>query len=138
MRSFAGTHRHGEDHPLLLSITFDLAEIADELGNRHEARKHYNRVARFGPAAPGFDQQQVQGARAWLGPSAPPMANVHGQPITLAAPEPIAPPAPTFGGFRCLATAGARRSASAPSAVRTVRARSRGSVGAGRRQWTGH
>jgi hypothetical protein len=91
---FAGTHRHGEDHPLLLSITFDLAEIADELGNRHEARKHYNRIARFGPAAPGFDQQQVQAARAWLGPGAPQIAPVQGQPITLPAPEPLAPPPP--------------------------------------------
>jgi hypothetical protein len=91
---YAGSHRHGDDHPLLLSISFDLAEIADELGNRHEARKHYNRIARFGPAAPGFDQQQVQAARAWLGPGTPPMAPVQGQPITLPAPEPIAPAPP--------------------------------------------
>ncbi|HCT78226.1 MAG TPA: hypothetical protein DGT23_16950, partial [Micromonosporaceae bacterium] len=91
---YAGSHRHGDDHPMLLSISFDLAEIADELGNRHEARKHYTRIARFGPGAPGFDQQQVQAARAWLGPSAPAAAPIQGQPVTLPAPEPIIAPPP--------------------------------------------
>lgn len=90
---YAGSNRHGDDHPLLLAISFDLAEIADELGNRHEARRHYTRVARFGPAAPGFNQQQVQAARAWLGPSAPAVGPVQGgQHVTVPAPEPIAPP----------------------------------------------
>ncbi|WP_162908279.1 tetratricopeptide repeat protein, partial [Allorhizocola rhizosphaerae] len=89
---YAGSSKHGDDHPLLLSISFDLAEIADELGNRHEARKHYTRVAKFGPAAPGFNQQQVQAARAWLGPSAPAPAVAQSQTVTLPGPEPLTAP----------------------------------------------
>ena len=89
---YAGTNRHGEEHPLMLSISFELAEIADELGNRHEARRHYTRVAKYGPGADNFNQQQVQAARAWLGPSAPAAAAVQGRPVTLPAPEPLAPP----------------------------------------------
>lgn len=71
---YAGGHRFGEDHPTMLSMSFDLAEIADELGNRHEARRQYSRVARYGPQVPGFDQQQIQAAQAWLGPDAAPAA----------------------------------------------------------------
>ncbi|MFD0597092.1 tetratricopeptide repeat protein [Catellatospora coxensis] len=67
---YNGGYRFDEEHPLLLSMSFDLAQIADELGNRHEARRQYTKVATHGPLTPGFDQQ-VQVARAWLGPDAP-------------------------------------------------------------------
>jgi len=91
---YAGTNRHGEEHPLMLSISFELAEIADELGNRHEARRHYTRVAKYGPVAVNFNQQQVQAARAWLGPSAPAPAQMQSRPVTLPAPEPLQLPKP--------------------------------------------
>ncbi|HZM80079.1 MAG TPA: tetratricopeptide repeat protein [Candidatus Limnocylindrales bacterium] len=91
---YAGTNRHGEEHPLMLSISFELAEIADELGNRHEARRHYTRVAKYGPGAVSFNQQQVQAARAWLGPSAPAAVPMQGRAVTLPAPEPLQMPRP--------------------------------------------
>jgi hypothetical protein len=96
----AGAHRHGEEHPLLLAISFDLGELADELGNRHEARKHFSKVAGLGVAA-GFDQQKVRAAQAWLGPVNTPPATRPAvvtpvyQPVTpTVAPGPPPPPAP--------------------------------------------
>jgi hypothetical protein len=55
-----------ESDPVVLRISFELAGVVDALGNRHEARKHYTRVARFGGAIEGM-QDQVTEATAWLG-----------------------------------------------------------------------
>jgi Tetratricopeptide repeat len=60
-----------EGDPVMLRMSFELAGIADSLGNRHEARKHYTRVAQHGGAAEGL-QEQVREANAWLGPQTPP------------------------------------------------------------------
>ena len=36
-----------DDDPVVLGISADLGSIADELGNRHEARRNFTRVARY-------------------------------------------------------------------------------------------
>jgi hypothetical protein len=67
----AGSLSLDEGDPVMLRMSFELAGIADSLGNRHEARKHYTRVAQQGGAVEGL-QEQVREAVAWLGPQTPP------------------------------------------------------------------
>ncbi|NUT04684.1 MAG: tetratricopeptide repeat protein [Hamadaea sp.] len=67
----AGSMRLDESEPVLLRISFELASVADALGNKHEARKHYGRVAAHGAGVEGL-QDQVREAVAWLGPQSPP------------------------------------------------------------------
>lgn len=62
----AGSATLDESDPVMLRMSFELAGIVDALGNRHEARKHYARVAHYGPAVDGL-QEQVRDAEAWLG-----------------------------------------------------------------------
>jgi hypothetical protein len=85
----------GDAHPLLLLLAYDLGMIADELGNRHEARRNFTRLMRYGPAALGAHHEYVRAAESYLddapataprpwttppgGPPAPP-------------PEPVPPP----------------------------------------------
>lgn len=45
----AGERRWSPADPLMLALAFDLAGVAEELGNRHEARRNYTRVATAGP-----------------------------------------------------------------------------------------
>nr|MDT0659752.1 tetratricopeptide repeat protein [Micromonospora sp. DSM 115978] len=68
----AGEHRWGDSGALMLGLSFDLATVADELGNRHEARKNFARVASAGPAVLGADHWTVQAARDYLGAAAAP------------------------------------------------------------------
>ncbi len=63
----AGERRWHPADPLMLAFSFDLASVAEELGNRHEARRHYARVADAGPAVLGADHPAVQAARHYLG-----------------------------------------------------------------------
>ncbi|WP_432954454.1 tetratricopeptide repeat protein [Micromonospora haikouensis] len=63
----AGERRWHPADPLMLAFSFDLASVAEELGNRHEARRHYSRVAEAGPAVLGADHPAVQAARHYLG-----------------------------------------------------------------------
>ena len=63
----AGLWRLGESDPLMLEISHDIGVVAEELGNRHEARKAFGRVADFGPAALGEGHWAVARARAYLG-----------------------------------------------------------------------
>ncbi|MCP2328187.1 hypothetical protein HDA40_006694 [Hamadaea flava] len=67
----AGLLRLDESEPVLLRISFELANVADALGNKHEARKHYARVATHGGGVEGLEDQ-VREAIAWLGPQSPP------------------------------------------------------------------
>ena len=55
-----------EADPVVLRISFELAAIVDALGNRHEARKHYTHVARYGGGVEGLEEQ-VNDATTWLG-----------------------------------------------------------------------
>jgi hypothetical protein len=67
----AGLRRWGDADPLLLAISFDLGTVAEELGNRHEARRNFTRVATAGPAALGADHWTVRAARDYLGGEPP-------------------------------------------------------------------
>ncbi|MFY1670102.1 tetratricopeptide repeat protein [Plantactinospora sp. WMMB334] len=94
-----GQHR-GDADPLMLALSFELGAVAEELGNRHEARRNFGRVASIGPGVLGDDHWQVRAARDYLGEA--PGANLHPQPVGPApvaapvAPPPLisAPPAP--------------------------------------------
>jgi hypothetical protein len=63
----AGQWRLGDDDPLMLEISYDLGTVAEELGNRHEARKAFARVADTGATVLGADHWAVARARAYLG-----------------------------------------------------------------------
>src|SRR5690606_4459657 len=63
----AGERRWGFSDPLMLALCYELGSVAEELGNRHEARKNFNRVATSGPAVLGEDHWQVRAAREYLG-----------------------------------------------------------------------
>jgi hypothetical protein len=67
----AGQWRLGDSDPLMLEISFDLGVVAEELGNRHEARKAFGRVAGPGAAILGASHWAVERARAYLGDEAP-------------------------------------------------------------------
>jgi hypothetical protein len=67
----AGQWRLGDSDPLMLEISFELGVVAEELGNRHEARKAFGRVAGAGAAILGADHWAVERARAYLGGEAP-------------------------------------------------------------------
>ncbi|GIG93763.1 hypothetical protein Pma05_03360 [Plantactinospora mayteni] len=108
-----GQRRWGEADPLMLALTFELGVVAEELGNRHEARRNFGRVASLGPGVLGDDHWQVRAARDYLGeapggaapepvapaPAAPlsaPPASLSAPPAPLSAPPASlsAPPAP--------------------------------------------
>ncbi|WP_169789770.1 tetratricopeptide repeat protein [Actinoplanes subtropicus] len=63
----AGMWRLGESDALMLEISHDIGVVAEELGNRHEARKAFGRVAELGPATLGAGHWAVARARAYLG-----------------------------------------------------------------------
>ena len=81
----AGHWRLGDADPLMLEISYDLGTVAEELGNRHEARKAFARVADTGAAVLGGDHWAVARARAYLGD----------EPATVPT-EPAPPPAPVL------------------------------------------
>lgn len=62
----AGQRRHGDASLLILRICYDLGQVAEELGNRHEARKAFAQLTLHGPAALGAQHQAVARARAYL------------------------------------------------------------------------
>ncbi len=103
----AGLWRLGDADPLMVEISAGIGAAAGELGNRHEARKAFGRVAQHGPAALGVDHWAVTQARAYLGqdqepspvrPQAAPQTQTHQwQPSTtvpLTQPHLAAPQAP--------------------------------------------
>jgi hypothetical protein len=85
----AGQWRLGDADPLMLEISYDLGMVAEELGNRHEARKALARVADTGAAVLGADHWAVARARAYLDDepptvrteAAPPPSPVLDQPV---------------------------------------------------------
>lgn len=90
----AGQFTRGEQDPVMLGLAYDLAFVAHELENRHEARRNFDRIRRHGPAVLGPDHEYVLVARRYLGdatavaPAAPPV------PVPAAAAPAPAPPAP--------------------------------------------
>ncbi|MEO3743112.1 tetratricopeptide repeat protein [Plantactinospora sp. B5E13] len=107
-----GQHRWGDADPLMLALSFELGAVAEELGNRHEARRNFTRIATIGPGVLGVDHWQVRAARDYLGeppstgaspempssglPSAPPppVQPAAVPPAPVAQPGPVAPPQP--------------------------------------------
>ncbi|MDT4991911.1 MAG: hypothetical protein QOH97_1803 [Actinoplanes sp.] len=81
----AGQWRLGDNAPLMVLVSHALGIAAEELGNRHEARKAFGRVVAHGPQALGADHWAVAGARGYLG----------GDPPTVRMELPAAP-APSF------------------------------------------
>jgi hypothetical protein len=67
----AGQWRLGETDPVMLGISFDLGVVAEEMENRHEARRAFGRVAAHGPAVLGADHWAVVRARSYLGEDPP-------------------------------------------------------------------
>src|SRR4051794_5321774 len=63
----SGLWRLGDSDPLMLEISHQIGVVAEELGNKHEARKAFSRVAELGPAALGVGHPAVARARAYLG-----------------------------------------------------------------------
>ncbi|GAB2588061.1 hypothetical protein Aab01nite_49280 [Paractinoplanes abujensis] len=57
--------------PLVVMLAFDLAVVAEELANRHVARRNFAEVADLGPAALGEDHWVVARARDYLDAAAP-------------------------------------------------------------------
>jgi hypothetical protein len=55
----------------MVAISFDLGVVAEEMENRHEARRAFGRVAAHGPAALGADHWAVVRARSYLGEDPP-------------------------------------------------------------------
>ncbi|XVV16760.1 tetratricopeptide repeat protein [Actinoplanes sp. CA-131856] len=62
----AAGHRLPPADPLAVMLAYDLATVAEELGNRHVARTSFAEVATHGPAALGQDHLAVERARAYL------------------------------------------------------------------------
>ena len=81
----AGLWRLGDSDPLMLEISAGIGLAADELGNRHEARKAFGRVAEHGPRVLGGDHWAIARARGYLGRDQDPF------PVRLEAPPPSQP-----------------------------------------------
>ncbi|WP_416903453.1 tetratricopeptide repeat protein [Micromonospora echinospora] len=91
----AGERRWGHADPLMVAIAFDLASVAEELGNRHEARRNYQRVATSGPGVLGDDHPAVRTARAYLGLATTAPASPGREEPTVAMPPVPTPASPT-------------------------------------------
>lgn len=62
----AGERRRPDADPLMLALAFELATLAEELGNRHEARRNFRRLVTAGLDVLGTDHPAVREARAYL------------------------------------------------------------------------
>lgn len=102
----AGQRRLGDADPLMLALSYDLGLVAEELGNRHEARRNFGRIARYGPAVLGEGHWTVRAARDYLGEDGTgttTLAPTSGQPLPDAStpthpgpfPPPTVPPQPS-------------------------------------------
>jgi hypothetical protein len=101
----AGQWRLGDADPVMLLISHDLGVVAEELANRHEARRAFGRVAGHGPEVLGADHWAVVRARAYLGED-PPTVRME-LPAPAPAPAPVqeppyrdAPPTTPFDAAR--------------------------------------
>ena len=95
----AGQRTRPDDDRLLLRMSYDLGAIAEELGNRHEARRNFTRVVTLGAPVLGEDHPAVRGARAYLGEAglvaagpAPAGTNTRAEPTVPSVPAAVAQP----------------------------------------------
>jgi hypothetical protein len=118
----AGHWRLGDADPLMLEISYDLGMVAEDLGNRHEARKAFARVADTGAAVLGAEHWAVARARAYLGD----------EPSTvrteLAPPPAPMMPAPGFPAQYRMAEQPVRDPSAEPNVSAVARPQRRGSV----------
>ncbi|MDP9792312.1 tetratricopeptide (TPR) repeat protein [Catenuloplanes nepalensis] len=98
-----GQLRLGDEDVRMLTLSAAIGAAAEELGNRHEAKRAYLRVARLGPGTVGPDHPMIARARAYLGDAAPPLpqnqaTGVRAEPPTtqLGATPPVPPESPTM------------------------------------------
>ena len=63
-----GQRQWPDEDPLMLLLAFDLGVVADEFGNRHEARRNLGLVARVGPGVFGPSHAVVLLAASYLDP----------------------------------------------------------------------
>lgn len=89
----AGQWRLGDSDPLLLQISYDLGVVAEDLGNRHEARKAFGRVAGHGPAVLGARHWAVTRAQAYLNQDQSVRDKAQPPPAPETVPQPPAAPA---------------------------------------------
>ncbi len=61
-----GARGFDDDDPLMLAIAGELGAVAEELGNRHEARRNWSKVAQYGPEVLGREHPKVRAAEAYL------------------------------------------------------------------------
>jgi hypothetical protein len=97
----AGQWKLGDADPVMLHISHDLGVVAEELGNKHEARKAFGRVTAHGPSALGESHQFIARAQAYLGedpstatvrPEPPPAEPIRPAPPPVAPVKPVPPP----------------------------------------------
>jgi Tetratricopeptide repeat len=62
-----GLVRFGEADPLMLALSAELGAAAEQLGNRHEARRNFTRIIRYGPQVLGVNHPYVRAAQVYLG-----------------------------------------------------------------------
>src|SRR4051794_17947814 len=87
----AGLWRLGDSDALMLEISHDIGVVAEELGNRHEARKAFGRGAELGPATLGAGHWTVARARAYLGQDQDASVRASDPPQSQSAPSPAVP-----------------------------------------------
>jgi hypothetical protein len=94
----AGRYSLGEADRLMLLLSAQLGGVADELGNRYEARRAYERVARLGPDVLGVGHPAVADAGRYLDSSPTGRVSVYAPPpevippVVATAPVRSAPP----------------------------------------------
>ncbi|MBL7255415.1 tetratricopeptide repeat protein [Paractinoplanes lichenicola] len=90
----AAAASRGDADPLVVMLAFDLAVVAEELANRHVARRNFAKVAELGPAALGEDHWAVTRAREYLDAAAQPSPPLDPGPPIFGAPTSAPPAAP--------------------------------------------
>jgi hypothetical protein len=89
--------RIGPADPLMVLLAYDLAVVAEELDNRHEARRHFALVAEHGPAALGAQHPAVSRARDYAKASPAEGPAAEGSPAEPSSSPPVSS-SPVFGG----------------------------------------
>ncbi|MDQ0365476.1 fibronectin type III domain-containing protein [Catenuloplanes indicus] len=97
-----GQLRLGDEDVRMLALSAAIGAAAEELGNRHEAKRAYLRVARLGPGTLGPDHPMIARARAYLGDAAPPLPRTDPAvrpepPTTMLSAPPVEPPTTMLG-----------------------------------------
>lgn len=100
-QAVAARQRFGDDDAVGVMLSYDLAVVADELGNRHVARSGFARVAQYGPSVLGEGNATVEHARNYMAQCTPlpevPSADREPPSAAELFAEPLFPPPPSIG-----------------------------------------